>query len=362
MVSMAIGLVLALLVVRHFHGLQTVGDEVSLRMHQATLSTSFRGRTIAAKAPGEYDATYVAGDDEGPEGVWLGNSQLHTVNQYEEGDETAPHYASEALGWPVWGLSLPNANPQEQYVILHFALTRRQPSVLVMQLTFNTLRRDELRQELNEFVDEATLESLRTTELGRELATVLATEEEPLASISSAQIDPSQSLQDRSEAALEAALSSIWPMWRDRGDTLAIVRFRLFLLRNRVFGITAATKRSMLMTRYDRNMRAFEAILELAQQRGLPTLAYICPLRQDIDPPYVMSEYTRWKEEVQRLCDAFGARYADLDRTVEGPERWGTLGHTGEIDFMHFRVEGHRILGARVAELIRSMGVGQGGS
>src|SRR5205809_684731 len=46
--------------------------------------------------------------------LWLGNSQLHFVNQYAQGDHIAPYWLRQAVPCPdttvPLGVSLPNAN------------------------------------------------------------------------------------------------------------------------------------------------------------------------------------------------------------------------------------------------------------
>jgi hypothetical protein len=83
-------------------------------------------------------------------------------------------------------------------------------------------------------------------------------------------------------------------------------------------------------------------MLDDCRQRGLPVLLYIAPIRQDKPIPYDRTEYSRWKDEVHEITRRSGAHLVNLEQLVPG-ELWGT--YSGDdIDFMHFRGPGHRLV------------------
>ena len=300
----------------------------------------------------EYAAVYRA-EAEDPargEALWLGNSQLHTVNQARPGDSVAPEYAGEALGRRVYGLSLNNTNCQEQLVVLHWALRRRDVDWLILPVCYDDLREDGVRAELAELVTPQVTAALATRPEGRRLADELAATEDVAADVQGT--SPShRSWQDHSEAQLEALLQKHWGLWAERGDLLATVKFKLYQLRNVTFGIAATSKRRMIPLRTKKNMAALAELLEVARQHDVRTLVYTVPLRWDVEPPYDLDTYRRWKQELAELTAECGAtRFADLDRLVPD-ELWGRH-HGREVDFMHFQGDGHRLLGERVAALI----------
>src|ERR1051326_4855070 len=53
--------------------------------------------------------------------LWLGNSQLNTINQFREGDHISPWWLRQEVSCPdttlPLGVSLPNANFQEMYLL-----------------------------------------------------------------------------------------------------------------------------------------------------------------------------------------------------------------------------------------------------
>ena len=62
-------------------------------------------------------------DSSKPVILWLGNSQLHGVNQYKQGDQNAIGYLHDSLillHQHAVAFSLPNANLLEHYVLLKY--------------------------------------------------------------------------------------------------------------------------------------------------------------------------------------------------------------------------------------------------
>jgi hypothetical protein len=367
------GAALAAAALGALHQARVIPDELGVE-GWASVET-FRDRRINAWHLAEYDRVYPASaaDGNGAGGLWLGNSQLHAVNQLSDGDHTAPHFATERLGWPMYALSLPNASLQEHLVVLHWALERWQPSVLVLPLVYDDLRESGLRREFRSI---ASPDLIRRLESSSELGKLLAAE---LKGITAEQTDfqgptrdssePEQSpqtvagfvraaalgeisLQTVSEAALEQRLSGVWELWAHRPDMYATLLIEAMKLRNWVFGITARSKRPMIPARYERNMEALSEILRTASDAGVAVVLYVVPLRQDIEPPYYVDQYREWKRDVANLAESAGSgiHYVDLDALVPG-ELWGVFSDD-EVDFMHFRGAGHRILGERIADLV----------
>ena len=284
-------------------------------------------------------------------GFWLGNSQLNTINGYQEGNQAGPHYASEALGWPMMGFMLPNASLQEHHVVTQWLFTQARPEWLLLPVVFDDLREDGLRESLKRLATPETLAALRQRPTGARLAGEL---EKIGVERSDAQgtTRKARSGQQMAEAFLERQLSARCPLWAERGTALGRCHYALYDFRNYLFGITPSTKRKIIPARRVKNMAAFKEILETARQRQVRCLVYVAPTRWDVEPPYELADYAGWKQEVQALCLAHGAQFADLDRLVPS-EHWG-LFYGKNIDFMHFAHEGHVLLGRKVAGLIQA--------
>lgn len=304
--------------------------------------------------PNEYSRVYLAEQDDPAENeaLWLGNSQLHTINQPVGNDAVAPRHASDILGYRVYGLSLNNANTQEQLVVLHWALARRQSNWLILAVCYDDLREDDLRSELVDIVTPQVSESLTRSTVGRRLADQITAARQVLSDVQGTS-RTGRSWQDVSERKLESTLQTHWGMWASRPDILGTVKYKLYELRNATFGIEASSKRRMIPLRKQKNMAALVEMLRVAQEHGTKVLLYNVPLRWDVEPPYDMNAYRNWKRELADAVKGNGAAiFLDLDELVPA-DLWG-LHHGHNVDFMHFQGEGHQMLGRRIAETIRA--------
>jgi len=311
--------------------------------------------------PDEYSRVYLAEqhDPAENEALWLGNSQLHTINQPEDDDAVAPRHASDVLGYRVYGLSLNNANIQEQLVVLHWALTRRKINWLILAACYDDLREDSLRSGLVDLVTPQVARSLADSTVGRRLADQIVAARQVASDIQGT-LRAGCSWQDVSERKLESTLQDHWDMWARRSDMLGEVKYRLYELRNAAFGIEASSKRRMIPLRNQKNMAALVQMLRVAREHGIKVLVYNVPLRWDVEPPYDLGAYRNWKAELADVLEADDAAiFLDLDELVP-VDLWG-LHHGRNVDFMHFKAQGHMMLGQRIAETIQAATASEGG-
>ena len=123
---------------------------------------------------------------------------------------------------------------------------------------------------------------------------------------------------------------------------------KLYLLRNSIFGIKATSTRKMIRGRYIKNKNAYIDILNLALDNNVEVLVYIPPIRNDIKIPYDLTEYTKFKNEIEAIAYSKKAFFINLEELVPS-KFWGIKPSTNlkgesEIDFMHFQTEGHSLL------------------
>jgi hypothetical protein len=291
-----------------------------------------------------------------PVALWLGNSQLHAINQMRPGDETAPALLFRELGTrgvDLVAFSQPNANLQEHLVLLA-ALEQQLPlRFLILPVVFDDLRNDGVRTTVSEMlVNNKSVELLERNEIGRRIvASIEVNAKGELAALS-------ETAQERSEAALTTWLAEHSVLWAQRPQARGRIVEFMMSLRNFVFGITAQTKRRMLPGSLEPNLAAVEAILDESRSASIECLIYVPPLRDDIETPYVEEEYESFKQEVERLAKEHGAMFANLEALVPAP-LWGrkdseTLGGDAELDFMHFQAGGHRLLATAVGRILES--------
>lgn len=288
--------------------------------------------------------------------LWLGNSQVHAVNQLREGQESAPPVLARRLrdhGVDLLTFSQPNASLQEHYVLFEYLRHRTHLDMLVLAVVFDDLRETGLRPDVTRALeDPATVQALRRTEVGDSLIRnhlELASTDADLAGLRN-------TIQEHSERILNGWLENNLEMWSLREEARGSVFVGLYRLRNTVLGINPTSKRPLIRGPYDANMAALEAILGSCREAGIRVLVYVAPLRVDVDAPYVPEEYAAFKEDIERRTVAGGARFANLEGLIPA-EFWGlkestSVGGEVEIDFMHFQAPGHIILAGKLGELM----------
>lgn len=295
--------------------------------------------------------------------IWFGNSQLHAINQYRQGDQTAPALLSSRLvadGTHLVTFSQPNANLQEHYVMFEHLRTRLTIRQIILPVVFDDTREDGLREEVAVMTRDATLRAqLMSDEYGRKLL------EDQHAKIPKNPAIALNTPQDQTESWLVEKLERNLPVWHARPQIRGDIFVGLYRLRNAVFGITPSTKRRKILSRYIANLGALEAIFKSARAAGVDVLVYIAPIgTYRGQRPYVESEYAQFKLDVQELSERHAATYANLEDLI--PEHlWGqkdstVLGSATEPDFMHFTSAGHMVLADHL-EVILKRGAPTGG-
>ena len=157
-VCLLLGAALAFAALARLHESSRDAGTIGVDAQSQPQPAHFQQTRLNAWEIGDYAGVYrpEQADPAKVEAIWLGNPQLHTINQPTPGDALAPQHASEALGYRVYGLSLNNANLQEQLVVLHWSLARRDSDWLILAVCYDDLREDGLRDELVDLVTPPT--------------------------------------------------------------------------------------------------------------------------------------------------------------------------------------------------------------
>ena len=359
-VAMTLGVALALIAFFQPPTKQGVED-FALGPYTSSYRAEIEGRPIHCSTlpSGEkcVAAAKVRGQDRAV--LWLGNSQVHGVNAYAPGQDTAAVTLFEHFrgrGVEVQTFSQANANLQEHYVLFEWLRPQLPLAGVVVGLCYDDTREGNLRGGIAPALDESPVRAgLAKTVFGRAL--LERHDEKATAGDDAAALDGT--LQARSEAALTGWLMEHSALWRARTAARGRVYVSLFQLRNAAFNITPTSKRPKIPARYRDNLDALAAFLERAQAEGVPVQLYIAPIRNDLPLPYDMDDYRAFKDDTRALAERFGARWADLEGVVPTAD-WGQKGTTrlgggGEVDFMHFKATGHARLAAHLTPLIEAL-------
>jgi hypothetical protein len=278
--------------------------------------------------------------------LWLGNSQLHTVNQPRPRDKLASLYLHEQLlkhGRHVVTFSQPNANLQEHYVLFANLLDRFSIDTLILPVVFDDFREDGLRAGINKALDsKETRRRLERSSAGQYL----------IDQSRSQGLNQTKSIQQSLEQFLNKEMEDAFQVWKTRGALQGEAYISLYKLRNWMFNIKPSSIRKMIPYRYELNMNALNAILNLARREKVKVLLYVAPLRQDILSPYNAEEYADFIEDVGKLVERTSVRFLNLAKLVPA-SLWGEKASTSmsddsEIDFMHFTGLGHQVLSERL--------------
>ena len=285
--------------------------------------------------------------------LWLGNSQLHTLNQFKPGEHLAPYWIRTFTGCkdclvPL-GLSLSNASPQEEFVLSQFVESKLPLSALVLQVEFMQFRENGLRGEFSQIATDDFINDLRPYSEGMELEKLASSDAE---NKSAPQNSPDTPAKQDVEGLLTDKLGGMWSLWRDRGNLRSNVLGDLFTFRNWALNISSASQRKIIKPRYEKNMKALENLLARSRAANVPVVMYIAPVRQDKPLPYDGKEYAQWKSQVEQLANSYSAGFINFEQLIPG-ENWGS--NFGEdIDFMHFQEPGHKILARQLLPVIQA--------
>lgn len=301
--------------------------------------------------------------------LWLGNSQLHSINQKMADDQPAPSLLHKKMldsEYYVLTFSQANANLQEHLIILTYMIERLNIDKLILPVVFDDFRETGIRTSVMDFL-RGNSESIHSSDFVRSLISQGA---------KSAQFD--EFLDDNAgkdsgvldlegldgtpqkitEKYLSSELSKVSNIWKMQALMRGNLLIGLYKFRNYIFGITASTKRRVIPSRYAKNMQALSEILFLANINNLETFVYVPPLRDDFERPYDYSEYELFKTEIKTISLANNTKFSDLESLVPN-ELWGMKNSTTinaedniELDFMHFQWGGHELLADKIYSLI----------
>jgi len=356
--ELLLGTMVAVMLVSFYHSRNVDAENFALGPQNTSPVEQWQGKHFTAHSPllikrlVEEFSDSVSAD---AYWLWLGNSQLHTINQKKDGDHLAPYWLRQGLACskcsePI-GVSMPNANLQE-YLVLERYLEQRLPiRGIIVSLVFDDLREDGIRNELLDLLDGQVEADLGQLAAGR---TILQSIKQSAQKGGALNMNPAgggeKDFQKRLERALETDLGYYFPLWNDRSHLKAIFTIDLYYVRNWLLNIEPTTVRKIIEPRYERNMQALRDLLGAAQREGRDVLVYIVPIRQDLPLPYDMKRYEQWKQVVERLAHDHGARFLNLE-TLVPPEHWGTY-HNDDVDFMHFQGPGHQLLAKEILKQI----------
>lgn len=303
--------------------------------------------------------------------LWLGNSQLHSINQISQNDQPAPSLLHKKIlndDRYLVTFSQANANLQEHLILTSYMVENFDIDTLILPIFFDDLREDGVRSSIMDFFNnqeapDSSSEFLKSLIMNGsksshfdEINDDNVFKEPGIVDMEALDGTP----QKRVEAFLTTNLSKVSQIWEMQGEIRARLIISLYKTRNYIFGIDASTVRKLIPARYEKNINALSEILTIANNNDIQTLIYIPPLRNDYKRPYDESEYKKFKKQVRDLSINYHVNFSDLEGLVPN-ELWGMKGSTTvgkdddvELDFMHFQMGGHVLLAEQLYTLIKN--------
>ncbi len=295
--------------------------------------------------------------------LWLGNSQLHAVNQLKSGEKTGSKILAESLldttqNYPIT-ISDPNASLQEHLIIFIKVNEYYPVDTLILPLVFDDTRDVSLRPSISPMLeDDSVSEVLKATDHGKSILHAYTSTKE----IPSLESEVVVTTQELVENAVNAELENVSSFWGSRGNIRAFIFSLSYNFRNSLLGINASTTRPKIPAAYKRNMGSLRLLLQYAKENNIQVLSYVAPIRGDVKIPYDPTEYSDFKSEAENMAIEFGASFENYEDVVPG-ELWGykestNLSGEPELDFMHFQAAGHAILSKTILSGLERLNTG----
>ena len=162
--------------------------------------------------------------------LWLGNSQLHSINQFQLGDETASlilHKKLQSKDKYLLTFSQPNANLQEHFLLFEYLSNRVPITELILPVVFDDLRETGIRDNLQDILKhKVVIRELKNTEVGNKILLRQNTNK----SLEGHNDPLDGTEQEGVEEYLNNALESMFDIWGDRSALRGKILLNLYCL------------------------------------------------------------------------------------------------------------------------------------
>ncbi len=262
--------------------------------------------------------------------LWIGNSQLYSVNQGTSYSKIAPYLVSEyfynkQIG--VIAFVAPNISFQEYSQVINYLLSNIGLDYIILPLVFDDTRENSIRNNLTDKKEDLSLKKI--------------------------------SLQEISEQKITNFLDKNINWTQIRSQSQGYIYEVLYRFRNYLFNINPTTVRKSIKPIYEKNIKSLNETLKKVKDNKIESILYVAPIRNDVKIPYDLQEYSKFKNKMEILAKDFSFTFYNLENIV--PENfWGKktgtkLGIMDEIDFMHFKNEGHSILANEMIKILENV-------
>ena len=279
----------------------------------------------------------------------LGNSQTQSVNQLKKNQTNLIEITSIALPeYNVISHTMPNMNFQEFWFSLCYWNSKISIDKVLVPVFFDDFRENQVRSDLTNFaVDENFLIN------GKDFISIKINNKISNENKS----ENAQNIGQVLEIKILDFLNSNFFIWRNRTNIKTNIFVGLYNLRNTIFNIKPTSKRKVIKSSFKNNLKSLINILKFTDEAEISAYLYIPPIRQDYEMPYDLNEYKNFKKQIRDTISYFNGNFKNFE-TIVPPLLWGNKQSTNlskktEIDFMHFRFEGHKILSDSLSKFVK---------
>ena len=283
--------------------------------------------------------------------IWIGNSQLHAINQAANSDVVAPellHRELKNFNKYLITYSLPNVSLLEKYILINNLVTNTKIDTLIIPVVYDDTRENIVRDDVIKLIDHKTELKIKFSKSGNKILNKIT---------ESANKDfNTTSLNNLSENFIENLLKQNLSIWEDRADLRSKLFNFFYRSRNLIFNINSSSIRKKIPSKYKDNLQALEDIIKISKSENIDLIIYVAPIRNDIPIPYDINDYKLFKEQVKKISILNEIKFYNLEGIVPN-DHWGDGSKTNfsaakEYDFMHFKGKGHIILSNELSKII----------
>lgn len=268
----------------------------------------------------------------------LGNSQtMSTVIRANISDNTAIKYLYDNVKQsdflPI-SLSFPNANLQEQFLVLETITNKIQLDTLILPIFLDDTRENGVRTDVKVYTGFLSINNIENKSA------------------------PEKSVQtnNKLDAIAKGNLISVYadlyiPYWNRRSEIKNSIEYNIYLLRNFIFNIKKSSKRKINKSYYSINLDYLNKIIEHTTLKKIKLIVYMAPI-----PPgssiYDEVEYTNFSNYLKNIKSE-NYNFYDLSDII--PKTSWVLDPNNSreyLDYMHFDGYGHMLLGNTLSNLL----------
>ena len=277
--------------------------------------------------------------------LFLGNSQLGAINNYSKGEITYPEILSSNEYFKekkikIKSIWLPNVNIVEyEFILSNLKKCGFEPSKLFLPLIFDDFSDHNIREEVQPYASELCNINY-TKELNNK--------------------DNNQNISAGNVKNLSKKIKNYFQVFEELNQINIDLKLFIYKIRNFAFNIDSSTKRKLNKISYEKNIEKLKLILEERQSPKFKNYFYIAPVlnaNSNLPFPYYIDEYNSFKKRIEEICRSQNCIFKNLENLIPSNE-WGGDQNISfkrkktNLDFMHFKYEGHKRLSSYFNSLL----------